>query len=94
MLTISSQDSVDSSCDAGGCKETDRLSYVAGRMGGAVASVDGSFDCSELVAACPVLTSVEICLALASMTALRSALLARLRLLQVNWETQKLVDAQ
>ena len=68
VLTISSQDLVGSSCGAGGGKEMDPLSYVAGRrMGGAVAGIDRSFDSSELVAAFPVLHErVEIGLALRS----------------------------
>ena len=71
----------------------DPLSYVAGRrMGGAVAGIDRSFDSSELVAAFPVLHErVEIGFALMTMS--RSALLADLRVLPVNWEIQKLVDA-
>ena len=69
----------------------DPSSYVAGRrMGGVVAGIDRSFDSSELVAVFPVLHErVQIGIALRS----DSALLADLRLLLVNWEIEKLVDA-
>ena len=95
MLTISSQDLVDSSCDAGGGDETDPSSSVAGRrVGGAVArtviEVLIAANSSPLVQS--FTSASRSAWPFALMTALRSALLVDLRLL--NWEIQNLVDAQ
>ena len=95
VLTISSQDLVDSGCDAGGGEETDPSSSVGGkRVGGAVArasiEVLIAANSSQLVQSFASASRSEW--PFAFMTVLHSALLEDLRFF--NWEIQNLADAQ
>ena len=95
VLTISSQDLVDSSCDAGAGEETDPSSSVAGRrVGGAIAraAIEVLIAANSSQPVQSFTSASRSAWPFALMTALRSALLADLRLL--NWEIQNLVDAQ
>ena len=95
VLTISSQDLVDSSCDAGAGEETDPSSSVAGRrVGGAIAraAIEVLIAANSSQPVQSFTSASRSAWPFALMTALRGALLADLRLL--NWEIQNLVDAQ